>query len=97
MKIGDLVLVRNGGAYGLFDLNDSEGDIIKSGTAGILLDRVPVKHKKKGTLGIESYFTVYCKITTENKTFWIPEGSLQKPGNKLLWGYVKKYARQPKL
>jgi hypothetical protein len=97
MNIGDLVLIRNGGAYGLFDLNDSEGDILKSGTAGILLDKVPIKHKIRGTVGIQCYFTVYCKISVDNKNFWIPEGSLQKPSHKLLWGYIKKYSKQPKL
>lgn len=93
MNIGDLVLIRNGGAYGLFDLNDSNGDVLKTSTAGIVIDKVPVKHRK----GNCAYYTVYCKICIENELYWIPEGMLQKPSNKLLWGYIKKYSKQPKV
>ena len=97
MKIGDLLLIRNGGAYGIYDFSDTDGDVLNSGTACILLDRIPLKHKQRAAVGPTAYYTVYCKISVNNKQLWVSEGSLQKPGHKLLWSYTKRYAKPPKL
>jgi hypothetical protein len=97
MKIGDLVLIRNGGAYGLYNLDNSRGEILETGRACVLVDKIVLG--KLGTLnGIRTtYYTVFCKVSVNNSTVWLPEGMLQKPGKKLLWSYIKKYAKKPKI
>lgn len=95
MNIGDLILVRNGGAYGLYHLNDSKGEILKSGTSGILLEKVSIKNKGYISGIRTDYYTIYCKISIGNTPVWLPEGSIQQPGRKILWGYIKKYKKNP--
>lgn len=97
MKIGDLVLIRNGGAYGLYNLDSSTGEILKMGTACVIVDKIVLG--KIGTLnGIRTtYYTVFCKISANNSIMWLPDGMLQRPGKKLLWPYIKRYAKKPKI
>lgn len=97
MKIGDLVLIRNGGAYGLYNLQNSNGEILKTGSAGIILEKIAVS--KRGNIsGVPTnYYSVYCKISIDNLSLWVAEGMLQSPGKKLLWAYTKKYATKPKI
>ena len=97
INIGELVLIRKGGAYGLLDWGSTDGEMFSSGTAGVLLDKACLKHK--GTLdGIrKEYYSIYCKVSINNNSYWFSEGCIQKPSKRILWVYTKKYLKRPEL